>query len=40
MPIGSEVKAVCHDGRSAAEAYKGLLARQSGHEFHGVPDEP
>jgi len=37
MPIAAEVKAVCHDGLSAAEAYKGLLARESGHEFHGMP---
>lgn len=36
MPISSQVKAVCHDGRTAAEAYKGLLVREIGHEFHGV----
>lgn len=37
MPIASEVKAVCHDGRSAQDAYAGLLRRQVGHELHGVP---
>ena len=36
MPIAEEVKAVCHDGRSADEAYKGLLRRDSGHELAGV----
>lgn len=39
MPIASEVKAVCHDGRTAAEAYAGLLQRQTGHEIRGVVDE-
>ncbi len=36
MPIASEVKGVCHDGRSAAEAYAGLLVRETGHEIHGL----
>jgi len=39
MPIASEVKAVCHDGRSAVEAYEGLLRRETGHELHGVVAE-
>jgi len=34
MPISSEVKAVCHDGRSAADAYRGLLKRETGMEHH------
>lgn len=39
MPIAAEVKAVCHDGRPALEAYTGLLKRDSGHELAGVrPD--
>ncbi len=39
MPIAAEVKAVCHDGRPAGEAYTGLLKRDSGHELAGVrPD--
>ncbi len=32
MPIASEVKAVCHDGRTAEEAYRGLLKRKTGRE--------
>ncbi len=32
MPIASEVKAVCHDGRTPEEAYRGLLKRPTGHE--------
>ena len=28
MPITDEVVAVCHEGRAAADAYRGLLARQ------------
>ncbi len=36
MPIAAEVKAVCHDGRSATEAYHGLLKRDSGHEQAGI----
>lgn len=34
MPIASEVKAVCHDGRPAAEAYRGLLRRPRTSEVH------
>lgn len=36
MPIAAEVKAVCHDGRSAGEAYEGLLRNDTGHELAGV----
>lgn len=36
MPIASEVRAVCHEGRVAAEAYAGLLRRGSGREVDGV----
>lgn len=36
MPIAAQVKAVCHDGRPADEAYRGLLKRDSGHELAGV----
>jgi glycerol-3-phosphate dehydrogenase (NAD(P)+) len=36
MPIAAEVKAVCHDGRSATDAYQGLLKRDSGHEQAGI----
>ena len=32
----SEVVAVCHDGRPAAEAYRGLLRRAAGSERHGM----
>ena len=32
----AHVKAVCHDGRSADDAYQGLLKRDSGHELAGV----
>ena len=32
MPIASEVHAVVHQGRSAADAYRGLLRRASGPE--------
>jgi glycerol-3-phosphate dehydrogenase (NAD(P)+) len=35
MPIAEQVYAVCHEGRTAAEAYRGLLRRESGHELHG-----
>ena len=28
MPISSEIYAVCHEGRSATEAYRGLLGRE------------
>ncbi len=39
MPIATEVEAVCHQGRTAQDAYTGLLKRDSGHELAGVrPD--
>ncbi len=38
MPIAEQVYAVCHEGRSAAEAYRGLLRRESRHELHGLDD--
>jgi glycerol-3-phosphate dehydrogenase (NAD(P)+) len=34
MPIASEVVGVVHEGRSAADAYRGLLKRQVAHEHH------
>jgi glycerol-3-phosphate dehydrogenase (NAD(P)+) len=37
MPIVEEVYAACHEGRSANEAYRGLLRRGTGHE-HRRPD--
>lgn len=36
MPIAEQVYAVCHEGRSAEEAYRGLLRRESRHELHGL----
>lgn len=36
MPIGSEVFACCHEGRTAAEAYTGLLRRGTGREMDGI----
>jgi len=36
MPIATEVRAVCHDGRTALEAYAGLLKRRSGNEMDGL----
>jgi glycerol-3-phosphate dehydrogenase (NAD(P)+) len=36
MPIAEQVYAVCHGGRSASEAYRGLLRRESRHELHGL----
>jgi len=38
MPIAWEVRAVCHEGRTAAEAYTGLLKREIGREMHGLTD--
>jgi glycerol-3-phosphate dehydrogenase (NAD(P)+) len=35
MPITAEVVAVVHGGRSAADAYRGLLRREVQHEHHG-----
>jgi len=40
MPIAEQVYAVCHEGRSAAEAYRGLLRRESGHELYGLESHP
>jgi len=36
MPIASEVYGVCHGGRTAAEAYAGLLRRGTGREMDGI----
>ena len=36
LPIASEVEAVCHRGRPAAEAYTGLLRRDAGREMDGL----
>ncbi len=36
MPIAAEVFAVCHEGRTAAEAYAGLLKRDTGREMDGI----
>jgi len=36
MPIASEVYGVCHGGRTAAEAYAGLLKRDTGREMDGI----
>ena len=35
-PIASQVRAVCHEGRTAAEAYGGLLQRGAGSEMDGI----
>jgi glycerol-3-phosphate dehydrogenase (NAD(P)+) len=36
LPIAAEVYACCHQGRSAAEAYSGLLNRGTGAEMDGI----
>jgi glycerol-3-phosphate dehydrogenase (NAD(P)+) len=36
LPIANEVHACCHEGRSAAEAYSGLLRRGTGREMDGI----
>ena len=37
MPIATEVRGVCHEGRSAADAYAGLLPKGgSSREMHGI----
>jgi glycerol-3-phosphate dehydrogenase (NAD(P)+) len=36
MPIAEQVYRVCHEGRSATEAYRGLLARGHSREMHGL----
>lgn len=39
MPIADEVFAACHQGRSAHDAYRGLLRRKTGHERDVFPAE-
>lgn len=36
LPIASEVYACCHEGRTAVEAYTGLLRRDTGREMDGI----
>jgi len=36
MPIASEVYGACHEGKTAAEAYAGLLRRGTGREMDGI----
>ena len=36
MPIAAQVVAVVHEGRSARDAYRGLLKREVRHEQHGI----
>ena len=36
MPIAEEVDAVLHHGRTAQDAYRGLLGRRHRHEMHGL----
>ena len=40
-PSPSRSTAVCHEGRTAAEAYRGLLPHRRGdkHEFEGVSSD-
>ena len=38
MPIAEEVHAVLYEGRSAMEAYRGLLGREYGDELRGLAD--
>jgi glycerol-3-phosphate dehydrogenase (NAD(P)+) len=44
MPIAAEVYGVLYEGRTAAQAYQGLLGREQGYELHGMtgptPAEP
>ncbi len=40
MPIAEEVYAACHEGRSAVDAYRGLLRRRTGHERDAMSAEP
>lgn len=35
-PIVDEVVGVCHEGRTADQAYRGLLGRELRHELHGL----
>ncbi|HEX8581022.1 MAG TPA: NAD(P)H-dependent glycerol-3-phosphate dehydrogenase [Acidimicrobiales bacterium] len=36
MPIAEQVVAVCHEGRTAEDAYRGLLRREQKRELHGM----
>jgi glycerol-3-phosphate dehydrogenase len=36
MPITREVVGVVHEGRTAEQAYRGLLRRENRHEHHGL----
>jgi glycerol-3-phosphate dehydrogenase (NAD(P)+) len=36
MPIAQEIYAVIHEGRTAADAYRGLLRRGNVSEMHGM----
>ncbi len=36
MPISEQVHAVCHEGRTAEDAYRGLLHRRQRREMHGL----
>lgn len=36
MPIAEQVVAVCHEGRTAEDAYRGLLRRERKQELHGM----
>jgi glycerol-3-phosphate dehydrogenase (NAD(P)+) len=36
MPIAAEVEAVCNEGRSASDAYRGLNRDAAQHERHAV----
>jgi glycerol-3-phosphate dehydrogenase (NAD(P)+) len=38
LPIAEEVYHVVHEGRSAADAYRGLLGRHVRSEMHGMPE--
>jgi glycerol-3-phosphate dehydrogenase (NAD(P)+) len=40
MPIAREVHSVVHEGRTAAEAYRGLLRREVGSELYGMSIDP
>jgi glycerol-3-phosphate dehydrogenase (NAD(P)+) len=40
MPIAEQVVAVCHEGRSATDAYRGLLRREQKRELHGMAPAP
>ncbi len=39
MPIAEQVYAVCHEGRSAREAYRGLLGRRAADELHDLGEQ-